>query len=93
MNMSTRTPSEITTRIKSILVDITGYDAALLTSDTPLTPDVNSDPALSVGSLEFAELLITLEEEFQLSIPDEVASTLKTVGNLITYVIQHMPPR
>lgn len=82
-------PHEITTRIKAIISDITGYDETLLKSDTPLLPNSSTDQALSVGSLEFAELLITLEEEFELSISDEVASTLTTIDSVVNYVIQH----
>jgi acyl carrier protein len=42
-------------------------------------------------SLDIVELMMELEEEFEITIPDDVAEKIKTVGDLIDYLIRHSP--
>jgi acyl carrier protein len=51
-----------------------------ITMDTHLQNDLNAD------SLDAVELIMTIEEEFDLQIPDEAAQELKTVGNIVEYL-------
>ena len=41
---------------------------------------------LGADSLDAVELIMTIEEEFNLTIPDEAAQNLKTVGDIVTYL-------
>jgi acyl carrier protein len=44
---------------------------------------------LGADSLDTVELVMALEEEFDTEIPDEDAEKLKTVGNAVSYILQH----
>ena len=79
--------NHIEKRVRTIISEVTGYDEALLTLDARLTPDEAAEKALSVGSLELAELLISIDEEFQVNISDEEASALTTVESLVDCII------
>lgn len=46
---------------------------------------------LSIDSLNTVEILLALEETFEIDIPDEVTETLKTVKDVVDYVEQHPP--
>ena len=52
-------------------------------ADSKLIEDLGAD------SLDMVEMLMTLEEEFGISIPDEDAMNLKTVGDIVTYIESH----
>lgn len=67
-------------KIKEIIVDELGVNA----EDVQLTSDLNED--LGADSLDAVELIMAIEEEFDIEIPDEVAGGMKTVQDIITYI-------
>ena len=67
-------------KVKEIVVDQLGVDAADVTIDSTFIDDLGAD------SLDIVELIMAFEEEFSVEIPDEVAEKIKTVkdaGELI----------
>ena len=54
-----------------------------------LTPEAKFIEDLGADSLDIVELVMALEEEFGLDIPDEDADKLKTVGDALNYLQQH----
>ena len=72
--------SDIATRVKKIIVDKLGVDEAEVTAEASFTNDLGAD------SLDIVELVMTMEEEFELDIPDEDAEKMKSVGDVINYI-------
>ncbi|MEA4900159.1 acyl carrier protein [Desulfitobacterium sp.] len=66
-------------KVKSIVVDQLGVDEEEISLDTSFT-DLNAD------SLDIVELIMALEEEFDLDIPDEDAEKIRTVGDAVNYI-------
>jgi acyl carrier protein len=56
-----------------------------------LTPEAKFIEDLGADSLDIVELVMALEEEFGLEIPDEEADKLKTVGDAMNYLKSHAP--
>lgn len=75
--------SDIATRVKSIIVDKLGVDENEVTPNASFTNDLGAD------SLDTVELIMEFEKEFNLSIPDEEAEKISTVGDAIKYIEQH----
>ena len=72
--------SDIATRVKKIIVDKLGVDEAEVTSAASFTNDLGAD------SLDTVELIMEFEKEFNISIPDEAAEKITTVGDAISYI-------
>ena len=72
--------SNIAEKITNIIVDKLGVDAADVNPDANFTTDLGAD------SLDIVELIREFEKEFDLSIPDEQAEKIQTVGNAIDYL-------
>ncbi|MDE6120571.1 MAG: acyl carrier protein [Muribaculaceae bacterium] len=72
--------SEIADRVKTIVVDKLGADPAKVTEEAVFTTDLNAD------SLDTVELIMDFEKEFGITIPDEEAEKIKTVGDAIAFV-------
>src|SRR4030095_2206748 len=72
--------SDIATRVKKIIVDKLGVEEAEVTSEASFTNDLGAD------SLDTVELIMEFEKEFNISIPDEQAETITTVGQAIGYL-------
>lgn len=70
-------------RVKEIIVDQLGVDAAQVTERAKFVDDLGAD------SLDTVELVMALEEEFGLEIPDEDAEKIGSVGDAIEYIKQH----
>ena len=70
-------------RVKDIIVEQLGVNADQVTPDAKFIEDLGAD------SLDIVELVMALEEEFGLDIPDEDADKLKTVGDALNYLQQH----
>lgn len=66
-------------RIKEIVVDQLGVDEAEVTMETSFS-DLDAD------SLDIVELIMALEEEFEIEIPDEDAEKLTTIGAAVDYI-------
>jgi acyl carrier protein len=67
-------------RIKDIIVDQLSVNADQVTPEAKFIEDLGAD------SLDTVELVMALEEEFGMEIPDEEAEKLQTVGDVIKYV-------
>jgi acyl carrier protein len=72
--------SEITARVKAIIVDKLGVDENQVTPEASFTNDLGAD------SLDTVELIMEFEKEFNIAIPDEEAEKIGTVGDAIKYI-------
>jgi acyl carrier protein len=72
--------SEIADKVKKIIVDKLGVDESEVTPEASFTNDLGAD------SLDTVELIMEFEKEFDISIPDEQAEHIQTVGNAIEYL-------
>ena len=72
--------ASIEEKVKKIIVDKLGVDEAEVTSEASFTNDLGAD------SLDTVELIMEFEKEFDLSIPDEQAEKIQTVGQAISYL-------
>lgn len=72
--------SDITNRVKAIIVDKLGVDESEVTPAATFTNDLGAD------SLDTVELIMELEKEFNITIPDDQAEKITTVGDAIAYV-------
>ncbi len=72
--------SEISAKVTSIIVDKLGVDAGEVVPTASFTNDLGAD------SLDTVELIMEFEKEFNISIPDEAAEKIATVGDAITYI-------
>jgi acyl carrier protein len=70
----------IAERVKKIIVDKLGVEEAEVTSEASFTQDLGAD------SLDTVELIMEFEKEFNVSIPDESAEKITTVGEAIAYL-------
>ena len=75
--------SDIATRVKSIIVDKLGVDENEVTPEASFTNDLGAD------SLDTVELIMEFVKEFNLSIPDDEAEKIGTVGDAINYIESH----
>jgi acyl carrier protein len=76
--------SDITAKVKKIIVDKLGVDEAEVTPEASFTNDLGAD------SLDTVELIMEFEKEFNLSIPDEQAEQIQTVGQAVSYLEEHI---
>ncbi len=76
--------SEIANRVKKIIVDKLGVDESEVNPEASFTNDLGAD------SLDTVELIMEFEKEFNISIPDEQAETITTVGQAIAYLEEHV---
>lgn len=67
-------------KIAAILADQLDVEAADITMTTDIVDDLGAD------SLDIVDLVMTLEDEFDLEIPDEDIETVRTVGDLVKYL-------
>ncbi len=76
--------AEIESKVKKIVSEQMGVPEAEISRDTSFVNDLNAD------SLDTVELVMEFEEEFELSIPDEEAEKIQTVGQAIDYIKLHL---
>ena len=67
-------------KVKNIIVEQLGVDMESVTPEASFIDDLGAD------SLDIVELVMTMEEEFDLDIPDEDAEKMKTVGDVVKYI-------
>ncbi len=72
--------SEIAQKVTSIIIDKLGVEASEVTPEASFTNDLGAD------SLDTVELIMEFEKEFNISIPDDQAENIATVGQAITYL-------
>lgn len=70
-------------KIKEIIVEQLGVDADDVKMESSFIDDLGAD------SLDIVELIMALEEEFDIEIPDEEAEKFPTVGNVVDYIKEH----
>lgn len=76
---------ELFEKVKQVIVEQLGVNADEVTQDASFTEDLGAD------SLDTVELVMALEETFELEIPDEDAEKLTTVRAVLDYVKKHQP--
>ena len=72
--------SDISSRVKAIIVDKLGVDENEVVPEASFTNDLGAD------SLDTVELIMEFEKEFDMQIPDDEAESMKTVGEAIKYI-------
>lgn len=72
--------SEIATKVIAIVVDKLGAEEGKVTPEASFTGDLGAD------SLDTVELIMELEKEFNISIPDDQAEKIATIGDAIAYI-------
>ncbi len=75
--------SDVRSKIVSIIVDKLGVEESEVTNEASFTNDLGAD------SLDTVELIMEFEKEFNLSIPDEEAEKIETVGDAVKYIEDH----
>ncbi|MCI0329686.1 MAG: acyl carrier protein [candidate division Zixibacteria bacterium] len=76
--------SQIEQKVREIIVEQLGVDPEQVTHEASFVDDLGAD------SLDTVELVMALEEEFDLEIPDEDAEKITTVGEAIEYIERNM---
>ena len=72
--------SEIASKVKALIVDKLGVEESAVTNEASFTNDLGAD------SLDTVELIMEFEKEFGISIPDDQAEKITTVGDAISYI-------
>lgn len=67
-------------KMKEILAEQLDADINTITPETDIADDLGAD------SLDVVEMLMTIEDEFEIEIPDEKIESLKTVGQVVEYI-------
>lgn len=75
--------ADIKSRVIAIIVDKLGVEESEVTPTASFTNDLGAD------SLDTVELIMEFEKEFNISIPDEQAETITTVGQAVAYLEEH----
>jgi acyl carrier protein len=75
--------AEIEAKVKEIIVEQLGVDAAEVKTEASFVNDLGAD------SLDTVELVMALEESFDMEIPDEEAEKIQTVGQAVDYIKSH----
>ncbi len=71
-------------KLKSILIDQLDVEEEKVTLDALITEDLGAD------SLDVVDLIMSLEEEFDVEIPDDQIENIKTVGDVVKYIEEHI---
>jgi acyl carrier protein len=70
-------------KVKAIVIDQLGAEDSAVTMEASFVDDLGAD------SLDIVELIMALEEEFDIEIPDEDAEKISTVGDAVNYIKEH----
>lgn len=76
--------SEIAQKVKQIIIDKLGVEESEVTPEASFTNDLGAD------SLDTVELIMEFEKEFNISIPDDQAENISTVGQAISFLEQNI---
>lgn len=71
-------------KIKEIIVEQFEVEEDTVTMETTVADDLGAD------SLDIVEVLMSIEDEFDVEIPDEAIENIKSVGDLVNYIEAHM---
>lgn len=75
--------ADIFEKVKEIIVDKLGVDESAVKMEAAFIEDLGAD------SLDIVDLVMALEEEFGIDIPDEEAQNIKSVGDAVNYITNH----
>ncbi len=67
-------------KVKSIIVDQLDVDAEKITLDSKVAEDLGAD------SLDVVDLIMSIEEEFDMEIDDDAVESMKTVGDIVAFI-------
>ena len=73
---------EIESKVRALIVKQLGVSEGEIATEKSFIDDLGAD------SLDIAELVMAMEEEFGFDIPDEEADNIRTVGDAVTYITQ-----
>ena len=76
--------NDLSDRIQSIVADQLGVELADVTKDASILDDLGAD------SLDVVELVMTLEEVFDIEVPDDVVEEMRTIGDVQRFVEAHV---
>ena len=76
--------NDLSDRIHSIVAEQLGVDSADVTKDASILDDLGAD------SLDVVELVMTLEEAFDIEIPDDAVEEMRTIGDIQRFVESHV---
>lgn len=76
--------SNVAEKVKQIIIDKLGVDESEVTTEASFTNDLGAD------SLDTVELIMEFEKEFDISIPDEQAENIQTVGQAVSYLEEQL---
>ena len=68
-------------KVKAVIIEQLGVD-----EDVVITPETSMMKDLDADSLDAVEIMMELEDEFGIEIPDEDAESFKTIGDIVKYV-------
>jgi acyl carrier protein len=71
-------------RIRTIVAEQLGVEMAEVTPNASILDDLGAD------SLDVVELVMALEEEFDIEVPDEAVESIRTIGDMERYVTEHV---
>ena len=71
-------------KICSILAEQLDIDENSITMDSAIGDDLGAD------SLDVVDMVMSIEEEFEVEMPDELLETIKTVGDVVKYIEENM---
>jgi len=74
----------VSEKVKKMIVDQLGVSESEVVPEAKFIDDLGSD------SLDIVELIMALEDEYGIEIPDEDAEKIETVGDAIRYIEEHM---
>lgn len=83
MNAKELTPEQLASEICAIIEERLGVAASDITPEKNLINDLGAD------SLDSVELIMAIEQKFDITIPEEETENIKTVGDIIEYVQKH----
>ncbi len=78
------TTAEIEAKVKEIIVDKLGVDESEVKNEASFANDLGAD------SLDTVELIMEFEKAFEISIPDDQAEKISTVGDAIAYIAENV---
>lgn len=70
-------------KLKALIIEQLGIDEDTITMEADMLEDLGAD------SLDVVDLIVSITEEFDIEIPDEVVDNIKTVGDIVNYIDAH----